>query len=60
MDVLASLVPLGDLPFAARAFIAAMVVLNVGAVVAWAVCLCREARAPPPARVRVRKAEHDQ
>lgn len=46
-----------ELPAGVKLFVAAMLVLNVAAVAAWGVCLCREARAPAPGRVRVRKEE---
>lgn len=53
---LTSLLP-DTLPPAVTYFILFMVALNLSAVVLWSVCLCREARAPKPAKVRVRKAE---
>ncbi len=56
MDALNALLP-AELPLAAKLFVAAMAVLNLSAVVAWAVCVCREARAPPAPKVRVRRDE---
>lgn len=53
MESLISLLNLDGVPKSIALFVVFMIFFNAAAVVAWAFCLIRESRAPPPPKFKL-------